>query len=1303
MATNWFRVGGIYEFTYFASSNRHQTIWLPPSRRNNGHIHTGEWSGTLLGIDSDLVTEISSPSLNNMSLLGKLFSGLPSTGTSQTRSPNSLDSHLEDNYTFNLLFPDAEALCHHDQVFPLSSGTVLPPAAVNAFDINGELDLEMRDVRVIIMQESTPASGSAYLLYDSHVPPPPSPSLDRAATNNTPAYAPREGRRSISSPRKTSLGQTSRPVIIQQDSSPRGFGGAFDRRPQHNKQLSYNETEGQRSQREYREEVSTFSNCIFGNSEVLAYKGTGTKVHILPSEAKPFTSGSYIGEGSLGRSSMRSSKLAQSFTSDNVALGPTSAGFTNTSTTSRGSDRKKVLITRMFPVTLPNDDANDAEDRTPMPMVHSKDAPGYPFPNVGDTGSPDKKKPQPKQKRTPMYAVGLVIHLPVASHAPAPASVPTSRSSFRAPGSYNEQDSFPSSFNSARSARRSGWTMLGHGFGVESLESSISSDVDDRIDTITQHWDIIIRTMSHLQAVATASLLPLLKQADLSSPEPRTHVRTPSASVSISGKRVEDPRPFKAPKTNAKLVQLVPNCLMQVQNIQQEVDASRQRIVTGIKACQVVTGQGRWGIWREEARLVGKWAGGKDEGFFFFNLLTGFLGNHTEWLQALGPSWYRRRHYQQQRSNKDDDISLPARTIIVSDNKLMARRLIFLLSAFLPANQQLASARLHRPSTSTSFGGFSPSPPTYTVPILREESLRRRMNKRASITRSTHSRTMSFPVQPAHNPEIHHHGRRPSDAVSIKTANLPIPGSDIGTRKSSAATTSTATPVTTIPHFSRTRPTRGTGPGPRPGSSGSLATDDLIRTLKRGDSTGHFSTASTDSQGQNSRWGSMISGFWGTKRRDSTATSSPPALDGVEIHDPHYKELPSQSAGKLAQMVEEANACVLLPARQQERELRKSESGSAETAKPESETGGDEVMEQRIQVNERIPDPSGAYESPVKTTISPSDGVIDIDVPLPEYLSFETAVSSPSSSGYSFSMPGIASGMEGFEHYSRTAPDADTTMNVGGWMPRYNPDFALQAIPRQADNNYLEAIKASLRAEPTPLLPITPHPTPRAGRWIEISSAIVADTTSFTIKHISYRRLIKPTPIDTSPSLPLDSRYGNPYAVALLTPSASTPDPAVEERFVEEPILAMDDTLIDAVERIIAHSSSDANSSTCSSRSTSRKPAPHSTTHTTSTPKPTQTNTDAPTLVSPAPANIHARSASASRVPERNLEVPRNECKKMVLSALEEIVRSVVDSREREGGEGGESGRVGREREREKESFLREGVRAWLGEVECDG
>src|ERR1700733_12267530 len=112
------------------------------------------------------------------SLLGKLFSGLPSNGSS-TRSTNPLDSNLEDQFTHNLLFPDAEALCHHDQVFSLSSGTVLAPAPINAFDVHNDLDLELRDVRVIIMQEATPATGSAYLLYDSHPAPPSSPSLER--------------------------------------------------------------------------------------------------------------------------------------------------------------------------------------------------------------------------------------------------------------------------------------------------------------------------------------------------------------------------------------------------------------------------------------------------------------------------------------------------------------------------------------------------------------------------------------------------------------------------------------------------------------------------------------------------------------------------------------------------------------------------------------------------------------------------------------------------------------------------------------------------------------------------------------------------------------------------------------------------------------------------------------------------------------------------------------------------------------------------------------------------------------------
>ncbi|CAL3962709.1 unnamed protein product [Diplocarpon coronariae] len=1209
-----------------------------------------------------------------MSLLGRLLSN---AGASTAIPRNTLDSHLEDQFTYNLLFPDPEALCHNDQVFPLSSATILPPAALRDADINGEIDLNMQDVRVIIMQETTPASGSSYLLYDSHAPPPLQPADGQVATG--PVYASRrEGRRSISSPRKQSLGQIAIPVLVQEPATPRAAGAFGGRTHHHHKTLNYNETEGQRSAREYKEEVTWFANYMFGNSDVMAYKGTGSKVHYLPSESRqPFTSSSYVGEGSLGRSSMRSSKLSQSFTSDTLH-GPAPAGFSS-QTAARGADKRKVLITRMFPVPLPNDEAEDAgQDTTPTPQnSQSETAAGYPFPELasGGTHAAERKRLQPKQKRTPLYAVGLIINLPQAAFPTA--SAPASRSSFRAPGSYTEQDSLPSSFNSGR---RSGWTMLGHGFGVESMASSFSSEVEgDRLDIVTPHWDIIMRTMSRLQAMATAALLPLLRRADVSSPDPRrdSYHRTLSASISVSGRRVaEDAKPFKIPKTNAKMVQLTANCLSQEPKIHQEVEAARQRVASGLKACQVVTGQGRWGIWREEARLVGKWAGSKDQGFFFFNLLTGFLGNHTEWLQALGPTWYRRRHQQQQRANKDDDISLPARTIIVSDNKLMARRLIFLLSAFLPVNPQASAARPYRPGTSNSCGGCSQSPPN-NVPTLREESLRRKINKRGSAARGTHARTSSFPNQAVTGVglglEISSSDRRTSDAGSVRTANLPIPGSDIQIDKNRTATTSTATPVTTMPHFSTIstmRPTRGTGPIPRPGSSGSLATDDLLRSLKRGDSAGQYSSTSTDSQRPNFRWSSMISGLWNSNRRGSAASTSvePPSLDDLEIRDPLSTGGSPSKRDQLPEMAGEAGP-VPPPRRKQqpERGARRSESGSASTAKPEEEEQNDDPPEQMVRVAERVHDPSGAYESPVKTSINEFDGVIDIDVPLPDYLSFESAVSSPSSSGY-LSTPGLGSGTEGFERYPRAGPDVETTMNVGGWLPRYHPDFTLQAIPVQ--NDILDEVKASLRAEPTPVLSST-TPLPEGGRpdrWVEISSAVVANTTNFTIQRIRYRRLVRPRDAaSATPTIPpaFDSRYGNPYSAAQLTPSADPYDGYVGEEFVQEPIISMDETLIEAVERIIAQSGQGSkNSSPCSSRSASRR------------------------------GGNCERSESALRVsgfPEPQPEVPRNECKKMVLTALEEIVREVADSRR-------ERGDI--EADTERESFLREGVRNWLGSVE---
>ncbi len=113
----------------------------------------------------------------------------------------------------------------------------------------------------------------------------------------------------------------------------------------------------------------------------------------------------------------------------------------------------------------------------------------------------------------------------------------------------------------------------------------------------------------------------------------------------------------------------------------------------------------------------------------------------------------------------------------------------------------------------------------------------------------------------------------------------------------------------------------------------------------------------------------------------------------------------------------------------------------------------------------RIIDPTSAFESPVKTSINAEDGIIDVDIPFPDYLtSFDTAVSSPSSSGY-LSTPGLGTGLDSFESF-RITVDSDFPMNTAGYLEKFHPDFALQAVPPQPDIE--SQVKASLKAEPSP-------------------------------------------------------------------------------------------------------------------------------------------------------------------------------------------------------------------------------------------
>ncbi|KAI8956135.1 hypothetical protein F4801DRAFT_3046 [Xylaria longipes] len=1190
-------------------------------------------------------------------MLGKLFnltSGAVGGAPPQQTSPSIKlppESVQEDIHTRSLLFPDTQELFHReDQLFPLPVSTALQSnPQTRAYDYDRDVDLDVRDVRVIIMQD-TLGNVNPSLLFDSH----PGPTLERPAPSvaSSSQSVSQDLRRTPISPRKGSQGQTARPLVIQ-PGSPQPRQGAFDRRSSiQSRTYSFAETESQRASREYREELASFSSCIFANTEVMAYKGTSTKVHVIPSDNRSATiPSSYAadGRGSLGRSSMRSSRLAQSFTLESA--------HPQASTHAHGpvADRKKILVTRLFPVNLPSDDLE-------TPHGAAEDSAGFPFPYSPDETKPKRKKPKPVSKRTPMYAVALVIPLPANPTSSTNPVTTAPKPTFRASSSFNEPDAFPSSLGSAR---RAGWSMVGSGYGSESFESYFSSDGEDRMDFITQHWDIIMRTLTHLQSVVAGVLYPMLKQADSSAPDPHP-INAPvqvGRMASVHNRRGSDASQMKLPKQYAKLVTLPPNALMQDQQTSEEVENAQLRIVTGLCATRVVTGQGRWGPWREEARWVARWAGRKEQGFFFFNLLTGFLATHTDWLQALSPVWYRRRYYQQQKAKSEEDTSLPSRTIIIANDKMAARRLIFLLSAFLPANQQLPTVRAQRPTTSASFGAFSHSPPSYIVPINKEESLRRKINRRQGQRAPSHTRSFSIqsqattrsmtgiPAQLAHlSIDYQQHERRSSDF--FKPTHLPMAGSDLNTRKGSAATTNTVLPDEAVAHFSTTQ--RSLNRVVRPDNRGSAAADDLKRSLKRVDSLGHSSRASTHSR-QSSRWGSVISGFWGTRRRDSTASMSQTpdtlCLYDSPIESPKKDGLSSPVAKQAESRGTET----------------KSEPGANEAAEDEPDIPRKHIAKQ-LAPQARVPDPSGAFESPVKTSINNDDGVIDVDVQFPDYLtSFETAVSSPSSSGY-LSTPGLGSAMDSFEQFSRLAIDGDAPLNVAGWLQSYHSDFTLQAIPPQKD--ILDQVRESLKAEPTPT--VHPNAIPDEWpmeQWIDVSSAIIADTTTFSIKRLRYRRLVKPratTDRNASSSL-------HPYS-SLGTPALSPFEQPLEEKIEEEELVTLDDALIDAVERVIAQTNDSSRvPSATSSRSVSKRRG--------------RSNSEA--------------SESEGVAPDVRLdlqEVPRVECKTVVLSALGNIVQDVIDKREKESQNANEN--IGYQTSLEKESALRGAIRAWLDSVE---
>ncbi|KAJ5205714.1 hypothetical protein N7491_003659 [Penicillium cf. griseofulvum] len=1203
-------------------------------------------------------------------MLGRLLSTAASTLNPAAYSGRSngtpLESVTEEEHTSGLLFPDASLLRRsHAHAFPLQTTFNSPNASTaGAYDDRGGMELDaIKDFRVIVAQNALGDRDACVLLDTRASDSSPSGLGIDPQGNEQPGLRHTRAVSSLSrGTRRNLLTQSSlsesSPLSAAADarrSSP-ASSGAFSRARGRSSTLAPPGTGHDLGPSRHSSDSNDTGllNCIFGSS-AFSYRGSSTKMHIISADEDSATG--------VSASPAARSPLSRAYTTGS----PSAPIGVARGVEDKPPSKVTVLLTRMFSVNLPEGAEASAERNDYANALYQESLPEmeFPFPDVS-------KRKKIKEKKTPMYAVAITIQIPLL---PRNTGRPVSR--FSTPGPDSPRPGFSSSLDSDHR-----WPG---GFFDDSLSSaSPPASLDERLDLLVDHWDVITRTLSHLERLVRNEILFLLKKVD-----------------SLSGPHPKPAKPPNMQRTNQTIVHLPANILSVNSKLKEEAIRSSRRISLALQTPYVVTGQSRWGVWREEGRSIVRGLGDKEQNFFFLVVLTAFLGNHTEWLNSLGPEWYRRRHNQQQKAQQDGELILANRTVIICPDKMTARRLVFLLAAFLPSKQRIEPLPSPlRPGTSASMRAVSQSPPT--VPVLRQESLRRAIERRARAQRmimgdnDRHQRSVSVSSQEtaqrsldgAEITQLAEHpapARRGSDARSIKPPGANIHPKDARAMNTSGATTSMITQSSTVPvpHFT-SQPSHSTqARTERSATEGndSLASETLLKSLQRSDSSAVSTNGSVSSAG--GRWGGIFSGLWSSRQGSSTESSEPyPPSEARKRSASTISGPARRGSTTLTQMVKEVT--------ENEDEHRPETAPSGNISIPAASAAAPH------NTQAASPEPSSltsqVRESPLKLSVRADEGVVDVDLPLPGFMSLsssgDSTIASPKKTRTSVtSMDAIASTHSSGSGFPGIMKDSDgPTAHVAGWLKSFHEDFSLQAVRPYAS---LEAeIKRAMRAEPSPYIPSTSD-VDGSERWVDVATTLIADTKASTVKRLRLRRKIIVGHSSGAPHTPPSPANDNPHgstggaSASQFTsffsghekphaPATDGQDQSfMEERFIEEPVMDLDGVLVDAVERVLGQSG-------YSSMAQSRAPSPNRARR----------------------AEDRGPSSRGDEAPP--LEVPRGECRKMVLGALEEVVRLVTAEHCREDLDS-TLGLADRERRRAQsgaDNTLREGIRKWLLDVE---
>ncbi|MCJ1313120.1 hypothetical protein MMC25_006797 [Agyrium rufum] len=1133
----------------------------------------------------------------------------------------ALESVTEETYTRELLFPEVGAPRqtqhqHHQQQSSHGHGGAstnrISYSARDSTSYDDRAGIHIsypNDVRIIVAQDVNARHEKPQVLYDSAPPPPLHPPVkspptsagegkqrDRNAANKgIPAQTSPRSPQKVSHSRQSSLLSRaqfygSSPSSPRSPESPfrRYFGESTPSRPEALTSSSPDvETAQAKLAREAREDTDGLLGCMFGTPGFRL--DPGVKLHIIPQKTldtpappEPFLGHRRPGSAGGGFSRQRTPLIRSTSAADIKQH-----SMFNDQSQARASpshSRPALMITRLFAVPL--SDPVAVEETNGESALGTQSNLAALDPNVVSTGSPPapskpSKPKQVKQRKTPMYAIAFIIQLP---------SEPQ-RS--RKPSTRPEPSSLGSSYEHAPHTPHGSWRGRHHSnpMSIESSHFGGPSSVNVHVAQILAHWALIGKALENLELVLKDELFQMLGQQSALLPK-----LIADPPIKTTNGKVRKPRQNIQQSVFVTPASLQNNILVQEASV-----LAGTRIVVGLKIPRVVTGQGRWGAWREEARWVGRWAGGKEQNFFLFSLLNAFLGVHTNWIETFWPAFHVYGQRRRQKFGLLRDRPYP-RTIIVSSNKMGARRLIFLLASFFPDKhfhdgidlRQHYHRRFHQPNI------ISQSPTS--VLTVRDPPIRYGNEEGPAVSKrygqARHSRSVSFSVEEANRraneisaqdftlPEE----QRQPDTRSMRSASLAIPTSGINTRKTSMATV-TADPTEPVAHFS-IAPKRMSGENARPGSSESLASLALTHSLKRTES-GHQSSMG----GSGGRWGSMVSGFWSIRRESSTDESDAFGSSQEGTFRPNRSKDMSRppSSSKLSRMIEEVSQFpidgIQPPSEESDVFLEDVTRDALSTHKPSQK-------EESTKPKGLLGDFSANTE-PLDLSINEHDGAIDIK--LPPRRSFVSSVASSYNSTHhphSHSHPNSTHSFP--DHYSpygrpiladSPRPPRDPPVSVAGWLKTFHPDFSLQALRPYGSmiTEIKQAMCADLRLSLSKAVDTNADLSVAYEGWQEANSTLVADATTFSLRKITLMWQL----VVLSDQANLDNdndpwsafRGGLPHAgqqqnsAQQNTSVKSNAEKCktiaglhYEERFVSDPLMDFDAHLTDAVERVLAQS-----------------------------------------------------------------------------------------------------------------------------------